>query len=200
VGKIEELDQTLFELRGKIRAGRHVPSGVRVLSLCPNPAQDWAASRQAALDRLNVENAALLERLSTLEASGVHSASLASDAATTSNAGESSTATELVARSWAAVCQEKAQLGEGLHQREKRMPRLRQVFAAKMADFREALTAILGINVAFYDNGKVRVTSQYDLGAAFVPACAVAAGKDGNTGVARRQLVAQGESGQQELP
>jgi mitotic spindle assembly checkpoint protein MAD1 len=46
------------------------------------------------------------------------------------------------------------------------MLRLRQVFAAKTAEFHEALSAILGVKVAFYDNGQVRVTSQYDLGAA----------------------------------
>jgi mitotic spindle assembly checkpoint protein MAD1 len=43
--KIEELEQTLFELRGEIGAGRHVPPGVRVLSLSANPAQDWADLR-----------------------------------------------------------------------------------------------------------------------------------------------------------
>jgi mitotic spindle assembly checkpoint protein MAD1 len=56
--KIEELEQTLFELRGEIGAGRHVPPGVRVLSLCENPAQNWADLRQAALDRLKAENSA----------------------------------------------------------------------------------------------------------------------------------------------
>ena len=96
--------------------------------------------------------------------------------------------------SWAAVCQEKAQLEEELRQKEKRMLRLRQVFAAKTAEFHEALSAILGIKVAFYDNGQIRVTSQYDLSAAFVfqPAPRDAS-KDGNAGAARMQLVAQGE-------
>jgi len=176
---------------------------VRVLSLSANPAQDWADLRQAALDRLKEENAALLQRLSTLEASGAQSAASVSDA-TTTNAESSSTTTELVPRaSWAAVCQEKAQLEEELRQKEKRMLRLRQVFAAKTTEFREALSAILGIKVAFYDNGQVRVTSQYDLGAAFVfqpsPRDRDAA-KDGNAGAARMQLVAQGEGGPQELP
>jgi mitotic spindle assembly checkpoint protein MAD1 len=74
--------------------------------------------------------------------------------------------TELVPRaSWAAVCQKKAQLKEELRQKEKRILRLRQVFAVKTAKFREALSAILGVKVAFYDNGQVQVTSQYDLGA-----------------------------------
>jgi mitotic spindle assembly checkpoint protein MAD1 len=48
------------------------------------------------------------------------------------------------------------------------MLRLRQVIAAKTAEFRKALSAILGVKVTFYDNGQVRVTSRYDLGAAFV--------------------------------
>jgi mitotic spindle assembly checkpoint protein MAD1 len=48
------------------------------------------------------------------------------------------------------------------------MPYLRQVFAPKTAEFREALLAILDVKVAFCDNGQVRVTLQRDLGAAFV--------------------------------
>ena len=159
--------------------------------------------RQAALDRLKEENAALLQRLSTLETSGAHSVPApTAGAVNATGPGTTTTATELVPRaSWAAVCEEKAQLEEELRQKEKRLLRLRQVFAAKTAEFREALSAILGVKVAFYDNGQVRVTSQYDLGAAFVfqPA------KDGTgtgagAGAARMQLVAQGEGGPQELP
>jgi len=84
------------------------------------------------------------------------------------------------------------------------MLRLRQVFAAKMAEFCEALSAILSVKVAFYNNRQVRVTLQYDLGTAFVfqPALWDAA-KDSvgnNSGVAQMQLVAQREGGPQELP
>ena len=186
--KIEELEQTLFELRGEIGAGRHVPPGVRVLSLCANPAQNWADLRQAALDRLKTENDALLQRLSALDQSN-------SSSTTTNAAGGE----QLVPRaSWAAVCEEKTQLEAELKQRDKRMLRLRQVFAAKTAEFREALSAILGVKLAFYDNGQIRVTSQYDLGAAFVFQPAPKDG--GGGGGARMQLVAQGEGGPQELP
>src|SRR6266851_3327996 len=85
------------------------------------------------------------------------------------------------------------------------MLRLRQVFAAKTAKFREVLSEIVGVNVVFSDNGQVRVTSQYDLGAAFVfqPAQRDAATKHGgtrNSRAAQMQLVAQGEGGPQELP
>ncbi|KAI9510349.1 MAD-domain-containing protein [Russula earlei] len=219
--KIEQLEQTLFELRGEIGAGRHVPPGVRVLSLVANPAQDWADLRQAALDRLKEENAALLQRLSVLEASSIRggraststpadvSTATATDTDTDTNVRDATTgpssmtaaAEELVPRaSWTAVCQEKAQLEEELRQKEKRMLRLRQVFAAKTAEFREALSAILGVKLAFYDNGQVRVTSQYDLGAAFVFQPAPRSAGSGGGGAARMQLVAQGEGGPQELP
>lgn len=192
--KIEELEQTLFELRGEIGAGRHVPPGIRVLSLCANPAQNWVDLRQAALDRLKTENAALLQRLSALESTTTTTAHANGEPAT---AGEE----QLVPRaSWAAVCEEKAQLEAELKQRDKRMLRLRQVFAAKTAEFREALSAILGVKLAFYDNGQVRVTSQYDLGAAFVFQPAPKDGAGGSGGGARMQLVAQGEGGPQELP
>ena len=53
-----------------------------------------------------------------------------------------------------AVCQEKAQLEDELRQKEKRMLHLRQVFAAKTAEFCETLSAILGGKVAFYDNDR----------------------------------------------
>ena len=88
------------------------------------------------------------------------------------------------------------------------MLRLRQVFAAKTAEFREALSAILGVKVAFYDNGQLRVTSQYDLGTVFFfqPAPRDPATKDGgglssrNSGAARMQLVTQRGGGPQERP
>jgi mitotic spindle assembly checkpoint protein MAD1 len=166
--KVEQLEQALFELRDKIGAGRHVPPGVHVLSLSANPVQDWVDLRQAALDRPKEEKAALLQRLSALETSGAHSAASSSDAPHTSSIGGPGQTVERVPRaSWAAGFQE-TQLEEELRQKEKRMIRLRQAFTASTAAFREALSAILGIKVAFYDNGQIRVTSQYDLGAAFV--------------------------------
>jgi mitotic spindle assembly checkpoint protein MAD1 len=202
--KIEELEQTLFELRGEIGAGRHVPPGVRVLSLSANPAQEWADLRQAALDRLKEENAALLQRLSTLSSSSSNpdpNPTLPTNTTTLETTTTAEREEQLVPRaSWLAVCEQKAQLEDEVRQKEKRMLRLRQVFAAKSAEFREALSAILGVKIAFYDNGQVRVTSQYDLGAAFVFQPALGGGTSGGGGGARMQLVAQGEGGPQELP
>ena len=202
--KIEELEQTLFELRGEIGAGRHVLPGVRVLSLSMYPAQEWADLRQAALDRLKEENAALLQRLSTLSSSSSNPNPNPDTNTNTNTTAKTEEEEQLVPRaSWLAVCEQKAQLEDELRQKEKRMLRLRQVFTAKTAEFREALSAILGVKLAFYDNGQVRVTSQYDLGAAFVfqPAKTTPSGDGAGAGSgARMQLVAQGEGGPQELP
>ena len=62
------------------------------------------------------------------------------------------------------------------------------MFAAKTDEFKEAIATILGVKLAFYPNGQVRVTSTFDLNAAFVFQPAKAGG-EGPT----MQLVAQGE-------
>jgi mitotic spindle assembly checkpoint protein MAD1 len=192
--KIEEL-----ELRGEIGAGRHVLPDVQVLSLSANPAQDWAPSpgraRQAQGRERNAASAPLRPRgIQHTQRTHCHR-----------HRGRQVQHGGAPRASWAAVFQEMAQLEDEPRQKGKRMLRLRQVFAAKTAEFREALSAILSVNVVSYDNAQVRVTSQYDLGAAFVfqPAQQDAATKDGgtgNSGAARMQLVARGEGGPQELP
>ena len=108
--KVEELEQTLFWLRDEVGAGRHVPPGIRVLSLSTNPAQDWVDLRQAALDRLKEENVTLLQRLSTLETSGAPSAPAPTAGVVyATGIGTTTTTTELVPRaSWAAICEEKS--------------------------------------------------------------------------------------------
>jgi mitotic spindle assembly checkpoint protein MAD1 len=207
--KIEELEQKLFDLGGDIAAGLHVPPGVRVLSLRDNPEQAWVDLRQSAMDRLRGENEALLKRLKELEAA-VASAGANANVKTTD--GE-----ELVPReSWELVNREKKELEELVKQKEKRLKRLKevrypyfplfslsvnsrwvQVYTAKGEEFREAIASILGLKLAFYPNGQVRVTSIYDLCAAFVfqPLPRTEHGSG-----ARMQLLAKGEGGPQELP
>ncbi|KDQ58198.1 hypothetical protein JAAARDRAFT_129691 [Jaapia argillacea MUCL 33604] len=184
--KIEELEQTLFELRGEVGGGRHVPPGIRVLSLRDNPAQQWADLRQEVMDRLKSENEALMKRLKELEESGAGSGKAQH------NADE-----ELVPReSWEVVNKEKKELEDVVKQKEKRLLRLQQVFASKSAEFREAIASILGLKFAFYPNGQVRVTSQYDLSASFVFQPTPKA----EGGGAKMQLIAQGEGGPIDLP
>lgn len=69
-----------------------------------------------------------------------------------------------------------------------------QVFSAKTDEFKEAIASILGVKLAFYPNGQVRVTSQFDLNAAFV----FQPTKD-RQGMSM-QLVAQGDGGPEDLP
>ena len=49
--------------------------------------------------------------------------------------------------SWAAVCEEKAQLKVELKQCDRRMHHLHQVFMAKMAEFHKLFLVILGIKL-----------------------------------------------------
>ena len=123
-----------------------------------------------------------MKRLQALEASGA--------SASSSSHGE-----ELVPReSWEQVNREKLDLQEELKQKEKRLLRLQEVFKSKSAEFREAISSILGLKFAFYPNGQVRVTSMYDLNASFIFQPASKA--EG----AKMQLIAQGEGGPQDLP
>jgi mitotic spindle assembly checkpoint protein MAD1 len=120
VDKIEELEQSLFELTGEIGAGRHVPPGVRVLSLKDNPEQQWVDLRQSVMDRIKGENEALMKRLKELEESGAR----VNDGEGDKGEGER----ELVPReSWELVTKEKSELEEVVRQKEKRLLRLQQV-------------------------------------------------------------------------
>jgi mitotic spindle assembly checkpoint protein MAD1 len=117
IGRIEKLEQSLFDLSGEIAAGRHVPPGVRVLSMKENPEQEWFDLRQAAMDRLKGENEALMKRLKELEESGARGTCI-----------NDGTNRDLVPReSWEIVNREKMELEDTVKQKEKRLLRLQQV-------------------------------------------------------------------------
>ena len=117
LAKIEELEQTLFELSGEIAGGRHVPPKTRVLCLKENPDQQWVDLRQAAMDRLKSENEALLKRLKDLEDTGV----------------KLEGSEDLVPReSWDQVVREKQDLEGEVKQKEKRLLRLQQVLPLRV--------------------------------------------------------------------
>ncbi|KAI0074913.1 hypothetical protein K474DRAFT_1664924 [Panus rudis PR-1116 ss-1] len=197
--QIDNLEQQLFELGGEIGGGRHIPPGTRVLCLKDNPASQWEDLSRKALERVKEENEALMRRLKELEEGGVRMAK-------EEGADEDAKAKgELVPReSWEVVNKEKEELEEALKQKEKRLIRLKQVFSAKTEEFREAIASILGVKLAFYPNGQVRVTSVFDLNAAFVfqpskssNASSTSSNKDGKMTM---KLIALGEGGPEELP
>lgn len=61
LSQIDELEQTLHELRGSIGAGQHVPPGVHILSVKQNPAQEWEDLSRGVVERLKRENEAEVE-------------------------------------------------------------------------------------------------------------------------------------------
>lgn len=185
---MEELEQRLFELGGEIGSGRHIPPGTRVLALRQNPAQEWADTRKEVLDKLKEENEALLVRLKDLEENGVRA-----DFADKQQQGEGDHELFVPRQSWEALRHEKNELEEIVKQKEKRLLRLQQVFTAKSAEFREAVESVLGLKFAFYPNGQVRLTSIYDLSAAFVFQPSKAEGD------AKMQLIATGQAAPQEI-
>ena len=64
---MDSLEQELFDLRGEIAGGRHVPPGVRVLQLKENPYSQWVDLREEVMQRLRGENEALINRLREVE-------------------------------------------------------------------------------------------------------------------------------------
>ncbi|KAH6894765.1 hypothetical protein BKA70DRAFT_1439240 [Coprinopsis sp. MPI-PUGE-AT-0042] len=72
-GKIDELEQALFDLSGEIAAGRRVPPRTRVLCMPENPDQAWVDLGQTTMDMLKGDNEALVKRLKELEESRVSS-------------------------------------------------------------------------------------------------------------------------------
>jgi hypothetical protein len=121
LSQIDTLEQELFELKGEIAGGRHVPPGVRVLSMAQNPEQEWFDARKEVMERLKGENEALMKRLRELEEAGVK---------TQQNQGgsdEGSTEGMVPRQSWELVCQEKEELETEVKQKEKRLKRLKEV-------------------------------------------------------------------------
>ena len=200
---IDKLEQELFELSGEVAGGRHVPPKTRVLQLVDNPEKQWFDLRQSTMDKLKEENSALLKRLHDLE---THSTSVPTIISPNSS-GEPLTSQlneELVPRaSYDLLQSTNTSLQSELSKKEKRLLQLTQVFHSKATEFREAIAAILGVKLAFYPNGQVRVTSIFDLNASFVfqPVSGSGSGSgNGGGGEMKMQLVAQGEGGPQDLP
>ncbi|TEB24118.1 MAD-domain-containing protein [Coprinellus micaceus] len=187
--QIETLEQTLFELSGEIAGGRHVPPNVRVLGFGEQPDQKEMDVRRETVEKLRGENEALLRRIQVLEESGVRAGN--------GNQGMGGGGGGMVPReSWEQVKREKGELEDVVRQKEKRLKRLQEVFASKSAEFREAIASILGLKLAFYPNGQVRVTSMYDLTASFVFQPNSSSGQEGM----KMQLIAQTECNLADLP
>ena len=112
-------------------------SRTRILELRTNPTATAAAIKQSTLTALRDENRALLARLEGQDPASVPRATLA------------------------AARAETEELRRAVADREKRMLRLKQIWAAKALEFREAVASILGWKMDFMPNGRVRVSSVF---------------------------------------
>ena len=74
----------------------------------------------------------------------------------------------LVPQSYTSLQSSLSDFQSQLAQKQKRLLPVEQIFHSKASEFREAVAAILGVKLAFYPNGQVRVTSIFDLDASFV--------------------------------
>lgn len=113
-------------------------SKTRILSLRSNPTADFEAIKLSTLNSLKKENADLLAQL------------------------QSSQTTDSVPLSSLEVAQKEIKQAEEALKSEKKMnDRLKKVWHAKTLEFRELVVSLLGWDVVFLSNGKMRVTSYF---------------------------------------
>ena len=111
-------------MQGEIGGGRHLPPGVRVLSLKDNPASQWEDLSRKAMNSIKEENDALLKRLKELEESGVRGQG--------GNQARSEDDELVPRKSWEVLNQRNEELQNELKQKDKRMLLLRQVSILKV--------------------------------------------------------------------
>jgi mitotic spindle assembly checkpoint protein MAD1 len=111
-------------------------SKTRILSLRSNPTSDYEAIKHSTLEALRQENADLLLQL---QGSGV--------------------LTTVPASSLAASQRAIKEAQDALASEKKRNDRLMKVWGAKSSEFRQLVISLLGWDVVFMKDGKMRVTS-----------------------------------------
>ena len=116
-------------------------SKTRILSLRSNPTSDIEAIKMATLTALRNENADLLSQLQ----SGKRSTS----------------ATSVPVSALEASQRDVKEAQDALTSEKKRNDRLKKVWLAKSQEFRELVISLLGWDVVFMKDGKMRVTSSF---------------------------------------
>ncbi|KAI9666529.1 MAG: coiled-coil domain-containing protein mad1 [Bathelium mastoideum] len=147
-------------------------SRTRILELRSNPTADAEALKLSNITRLKEENAALLARLQSASSSSSTTGTAdnngdddehdAIDMRTPTKSTSSSRSRGLKSVPWPTYEGAQADIAElkrELALRDKKLLRLRQIFAAKSAEFRDAVASVLGWRMEFLPNGRVRMTS-----------------------------------------
>ncbi|CAK7264301.1 coiled-coil domain-containing protein mad1 [Sporothrix epigloea] len=128
-------------------------AGVRVLALRSNPTSDYEAVQQSTLVALKQENAELLAHIQSNSAKG--------NSARAPLSTLPCSFTTVPMSVLAAAQREIAEAEAGTASAQKANRRLKEVWAAKSAEFKEAVESTLGWHVTFIPNGKMRVESVY---------------------------------------
>ncbi|KAF2237410.1 M protein repeat protein [Viridothelium virens] len=134
-------------------------SRTRILELRSNPTTDAEALKLSTLTRLKEENAALLEQLQAAGSSRDDDDDNDNDDAPTNRRSTQRRLKSVPWPTYAGAQADIASLQKEVELRDKKMLRLRQIFAAKSSEFREAVASVLGWKMDFLPNGRVRLTS-----------------------------------------
>ncbi|EPE06520.1 spindle assembly checkpoint component mad1 [Ophiostoma piceae UAMH 11346] len=143
-----ELSVTKEQLASEKKA-----SGVRVLSMRSNPTSDHENVKRSTLEALTKENQELLAHIQANSAK--------KSSALSSAAGNSGAFTTVPMSVLAAAQREVADAHAETASAQKTSRRLKEVWASKSAEFKEAVESTLGWHVTFIPNGKMRVESVY---------------------------------------
>ncbi|KAJ2497408.1 coiled-coil domain-containing protein mad1 [Coemansia sp. RSA 1972] len=146
--RFDALEAETARLELQVGAGLgYNPRTTRILQLIDNPSAQDFGIRTAKLSALSAENAALLERIRQLEASGL--------VQTESDAGAAFFQTIDNLRS------ENQLQATQLEESAKLISRLKREWKKKATELRDVVYLILGFRVDFLSNGSVRFTSTY---------------------------------------
>lgn len=138
--ELQVLQKDKSVLQSRLQAAE-VQNKTRVLSLRSNPTSDWEAIKMRDITALKEENKHLLAKLQ--------------------GANRNSSIPVIPTTQLAAA---KREVEEALREKasaEKKVLRLKQVWAAKSNEFKEAIFSTLGWKVTFIPNGKMRVESVF---------------------------------------
>ncbi|KAJ3022075.1 coiled-coil domain-containing protein mad1 [Thoreauomyces humboldtii] len=144
----DRLDTKVGDLERALGRGEYNVLTTRVLELADNPERREAAIRQSTLDALRSENQKLIEQIGRTASMEV---GIARQSTPSLVPMESLQTSEL----------ECVNLRRDVEEKEKRVSRLKGVYAEKVSEYREAVFCLLGYKLDLEMDGRVRLTSMY---------------------------------------
>ncbi|RUS21761.1 spindle assembly checkpoint component Mad1 [Endogone sp. FLAS-F59071] len=154
-------------LEEALARGEYNPHTTRVLQLRDNPASGIQAIRESTLEGLKVENKALLDKLQRFQNGTIGNTWDTGPLAKKRRATEELEAVGLgdvdtvPRQSLINLQKENKSLETQIAAKEAREKRFKQIWGAKLTEYREAVHSLLGYKLDFLENGRVRLKSMY---------------------------------------